>query len=41
MNNVMKDFTFSTVPEIIVEWAGASRAGRLFSRDLARVACCW
>ena len=29
MNNVMKDFTFSTVPEIIVEWAGASRAGEI------------
>lgn len=29
MNNVMKDFTFSTVPEIIVEWAGTSRAGEI------------
>ncbi|MDA8502510.1 iron-containing alcohol dehydrogenase [Citrobacter sp. Awk 2] len=29
MNTVMKDFTFSTVPEIIVEWAGASRAGEI------------
>ena len=31
MNHVMKDFTFTTVAEIIVEWAGAARLGEILS----------
>ena len=29
MNHVMKDFSFTTVAEIIVEWAGAARLGEI------------
>lgn len=32
MNHVMKDFAFTTVAEIIVEWAGAARLGEILSQ---------
>lgn len=32
MKNVMKDFAFTTVAEIIVEWAGASRLGEILQQ---------
>lgn len=32
MNHVIKDFTFTTVAEIIVEWAGAARLGEILQQ---------
>ena len=32
MNHVMKDFSFTTVAEIIVEWAGAARLGEILQQ---------